>query len=120
MDRLETRLTGWEPIEAVTAFKCRVMAEHDRLALFEFGRSDPTRRTEHQARLEFVKLAQAGGHPLPLAVDRIDRAPVDHRCARSQRLFCGVAEPHVCDEREAVRELEPDFDAWLAVPRGRG
>ena len=64
-----------------------------------------------------MQLTDPCGHPKPLPVNRVDRPPVDGRCARAQGFVDAVPEADLPHERESVGQLETNFNAWLAIFR---
>ena len=57
------------------------------------------------------------GHAQTLAVDRVDRAPIDGRRARAQLLVDAVAVADALDERQALGQFEPHLGARHAILR---
>src|SRR6185436_456542 len=69
--------------------------------------------------LTAVQILESVRHFQSLAVDCVDRAPVDGCGARTHLLVDAIAIADALDEREAFGELESDFDAGHAVLRDR-
>src|SRR2546427_699867 len=99
------------------AFECRAVSEYRWLFLLEFPRGNLTCGPERESWPLPVQLTDPCGHPKPLPVNRVDRPPVDGRCARAQGFVDAVPEADLPHERESVGQLETNFNAWLAIFR---
>src|SRR5271157_2201855 len=124
MKRAESAVRGLgKPRKPVVTLKQRIVRRHHRryggigwVTKQDHGHFLPRLR-ERQRGLTPMQLLEARSHPEALFLNPLHKTPIYGGCTGTHLLVNAIAEPHVLNERQAVREIQADFDSGNAVSR---